>query len=73
MVVEVDGGQHWDDGHQEKDFRRDQVLRDQGLEVLRFSNLEVLQDLDSVLARIWNEVETALSAGKCFGFREVKR
>jgi len=69
----VDGGQHWNEGNQERDFRRDQALRDQGLEVLRFSNLEVLQDLDPVLARIWNEVEKALSAGKSLGIRDVKR
>jgi very-short-patch-repair endonuclease len=69
-VVEVDGGQHWEEGHQEKGFRRDEALRHHGLEVLRFSNLEVLQDLDPVLVRIWNEVERALSAGQALSTGE---
>ena len=28
LVVEVDGGQHWQEEHQEEDLRRDQALRD---------------------------------------------
>ena len=42
LVVEVDGGQHHGPEEMAKDRVRDKYLRDQGLEVLRFSDREVL-------------------------------
>ena len=63
LVIEVDGGHHWWRGHQGKDFRRDRALRSQGLQVLRFSNLDVLHNLDAVVIRICDEVEESLSTG----------
>ncbi len=41
--VEVDGSQHLGGSQQDYDLGRDAYLRDQGLCVLRFTNLEVLQ------------------------------
>ena len=52
LVIEVDGGQHWQPDHAEGDRERDAVLAQLGLEVLRFSNREVLGKLDSVVARV---------------------
>ena len=52
LVVELDGGQHYDDVGLEKDRLRSDYLEHLGLEVLRFSNLDVLQNLDGVLAEI---------------------
>ena len=57
LVIEVDGGQHWETLHRERDQSRDRELRRKGLTVLRFSNLDVLQQIDAVVARISSEVE----------------
>jgi very-short-patch-repair endonuclease len=52
LVVEVDGGQHFTQGGIVDDRRRDQWLMSQGFQVLRFSNLDVLTNLDGVLETI---------------------
>lgn len=57
LVVELDGGQHYDDGGLERDRLRTAYLQRQGLEVLRFSNLDVLQNLDGVLTEILRWIE----------------
>ena len=60
LIVELDGGQHYDDDGLAKDRLRTDYLSRQGLEVLRFSNLEVLQNLDGVLTELlcWIEART---------------
>ncbi|MEZ3135953.1 endonuclease domain-containing protein [Stutzerimonas kunmingensis] len=60
LVIELDGGQHYDDDGLAKDRLRTDYLSRQGLEVLRFSNLEVLQNLDGVLTELlcWIEART---------------
>mgnify|MGYP001615304346 CR=1 FL=1 len=60
LVVEVDGCQHLTTDHQFKDERRDQYLKDQGLEVLRFDNLQVLQETDTVMEIIFERVRQRL-------------
>ena len=57
LVIELDGGQHYDDAGQEKDRVRTDYLQHKGLDVLRFSNLDVLQNLEGVLAEILRWVE----------------
>ncbi len=57
LVVELDGGQHYDDAGREKDRVRTDYLQRKGLDVLRFSNLDVLQNLEGVLAEILRWVE----------------
>ena len=56
LVIEVDGGQHRDEAFEKRDQIRDQYLRRQGLEVLRFDNLEVLQEIDVVMEVIYRRV-----------------
>jgi very-short-patch-repair endonuclease len=50
LVVEVDGPSH--DSREEDDRLRSEHLAAYGYRVIRFSNDEVLRQLDSVLARI---------------------
>ena len=50
LIVEVDGGQHQEQG--EYDARRDRWLREQGFRLLRFWNNEVLGNMEGVLRRI---------------------
>ena len=41
LVVEVDGGQYFDDEYRCRDEQRDACLKKMGLHVLRFDNLQV--------------------------------
>ena len=49
LIIEVDGGQHAESG---RDKKRDQWLSDQGFEILRFWNNDVLRNREGVLAII---------------------
>jgi len=51
LVVEVDGPVHGE--RTEYDAERSRILAARGLRVLRVRNEEVVQDLEGVLARIW--------------------
>ncbi len=48
IIIEVDGGQH----HSDSDVARDEWLKNQGYQVLRFWNHEVLTQTESVLESI---------------------
>ena len=52
LVVELDGSQHCAPGNIVYDQDRTDYLRTQGLEVLRFSNLDVIQQFRSVCEEI---------------------
>ncbi len=54
VVVELDGGQHYTEEGKEKDIIRDEYLADEGLQVLRFSDRDVLAKIDSVLEKMWS-------------------
>ena len=56
LVIEVDGGQHFDDEGLEYDEIRDAFLEGQGLKVLRFTNLDVMQNIESVVFMIEHEI-----------------
>ena len=58
LVVELDGGQHHDEAGLAKDRLRTVYLQQQGLEVLRFSNLDVMRNLEGVLTEILRWLET---------------
>ena len=49
LVVEVDGSQHQANIHAQNDAHRDESLRSKELRVLRFTNRQVVDDLDAVL------------------------
>jgi very-short-patch-repair endonuclease len=54
LVIEVDGGQHYSAEGREKDKKRDIYMTRVGISVLRFSDREVLENLDAVLENIWS-------------------
>ena len=56
LVIEVDGGQHYNAEVREKDKKRDDYMRSLGITVLRFSDREVLMQLDVVLKKIWSRL-----------------
>ena len=53
LVIEIDGGQHYSAEGEEKDRRRDEYMARTGIRVLRFSDREVLENLESVLEKLW--------------------
>lgn len=53
LVVEVDGGQHGRDSIARYDAARSQELEGQGFTVLRFSNTQVLREIDTVIETIY--------------------
>ena len=50
LVIEVDGDIH--DLQQDEDTRREKVLREMGLRVVRFRNDEVVRELSAVVGKI---------------------
>ena len=52
LVVEVDGSQHLNLEHRQNDAERDACLASDGLRVLHFSNMQVLQEFDVVVGII---------------------
>ena len=48
IVVEIDGSQHYEKPGQSKDTLRDEDLSAMGLTVLRYSNLDIKQNLQGV-------------------------
>ena len=60
LVVEVDGSQHFAGNQAIRDEQRDKYLSNLGLLVLRFNNLQVLQETDAVVELIWNTLSERL-------------
>jgi len=60
LVIELDGGQHFEAEQQDYDQRRTEFLQQQGLMVLRFTNLDVLQNIDGVMEKIFVVVRVRL-------------
>ncbi|PNG43311.1 endonuclease domain-containing protein [Pseudomonas sp. Irchel s3f10] len=52
LAIELDGGQHFETAGLIHDQRRTRYLNQKGIEVVRFSNLEVAQQMDDVLEQI---------------------
>ena len=56
LVIELDGGQHYTDEGMEADKERDNYMKRQGLKVLRFSDREVLKNIEGVTQRIYENL-----------------
>jgi very-short-patch-repair endonuclease len=52
LVIEVDGDSHFTDSAESYDGRRTADLASRGIAVLRFTNLEVMQQFEGVCQRI---------------------
>ena len=74
LIIEIDGGYHFEGEQPEMDAERTQYLNQEGFVVLRFTNEEVLGDIDNVLEEISDALEdcertnqTPLPFGKGMG------
>jgi very-short-patch-repair endonuclease len=54
LVIEVDGGQHYTDSSKKSDEIGDRCLNGAGLRVLRFSDFDVLRNIDGVMEKIFH-------------------
>ena len=59
LIVEIDGGHHFEDEQEKRDARRARFLERKGYRVLRFSNLDVMSNRNGVLERIAEAVQAA--------------
>jgi very-short-patch-repair endonuclease len=56
LVIEVDGGQHYEVEGKEYDRARDDYMAKEGITVLRVSNNDVLGNIEAVLEMIWSKL-----------------
>jgi very-short-patch-repair endonuclease len=56
LIIELDGGQHNEDGVAARDLERQRWLENEGYCVIRFWNSEVAANLTAVLERIYIEL-----------------
>jgi very-short-patch-repair endonuclease len=52
LIVEIDGGQHFEESYERRDAVRDRYLRSKGYRVLRFGNHDVIGNREGVLMTI---------------------
>jgi very-short-patch-repair endonuclease len=57
LITEVDGAQHLEPSQARYEQRRTAYMEHQGLHVLRFTNVEVLQKLDAVIEEIFRVIQ----------------
>ena len=56
IVIELDGSQHYEEKGIKSDLERDTYLREQGILVLRYSNLDVNRKFSAVCEDILNHL-----------------
>jgi very-short-patch-repair endonuclease len=49
LVIELDGDSHFAPDEQDRDVQRERFLNDNGLRVIRFTNTDVYDSIDSVV------------------------
>lgn len=57
LVIELDGDSHYHQGAQEYDAIRDEFMRSMELQVLRFTNVDVMNNLESVVIKICEKIK----------------
>lgn len=60
LIIECDGGQHYTEFGLETDQNRDHTLSDLGLITLRFTNHQILTEIDAVVEQIYYVVRRRL-------------
>jgi very-short-patch-repair endonuclease len=60
LVIEVDGGQHLTPDSVEYDRVRDEYMKNIGLKTLRFTNIDVIENIDGVVETIEKSLSLTL-------------
>ena len=58
LVIEIDGGQHYEDEALAYDKKRDLYLNGLGLSVLRYTNIDVADNFEGVCLDIYNNIKS---------------
>lgn len=58
LAIELDGGQHFEDEQEIYDKIRTKYLNDFGIQVLRFTNLEIRKNLTGILEEIYKTLNS---------------
>lgn len=61
LVVEVDGGQHFDEAGRRYDAQRDAWFRRRGIRVARYDNVQVLKETEAVLNHLLAVIDSLRS------------
>lgn len=56
LVIEIDGGQHYSQNGLEYDYVRKEYMKELGLKILRFRNVEIRDDIERVIEEIKKEI-----------------
>ena len=59
LVIELDGSQHYDDNGIISDAKRDTFLKDLGIKVLRYSNLDIRRNFADVCQDVLKHIDTS--------------
>ena len=59
IAIELDGSQHYEQEAQKKDAERDRFLSEQGITVLRYTNIEVNSNFDGVCFDIMQQLDSS--------------
>ena len=60
LIIEVDGGQHYFGKIHDDDLKRDEYLKNLGFKVLRFSDRDVLTNIEGVVENILTNIATTV-------------
>jgi very-short-patch-repair endonuclease len=71
LIIEIDGEIHLSKEIKEYDINRDVTLTEYGIEIMRFTNDEVINGIDKVIGEIKRKIEE-LRLNKNKGARQVK-
>ena len=58
IAIELDGAKHYEQKGKEKDAERDKFLGEQGIKVLRYTNIELNQNFNGVCLDILKNIES---------------
>ncbi|MBC8346537.1 MAG: endonuclease domain-containing protein [Candidatus Marinimicrobia bacterium] len=61
LVIEVDGGQHFEQAQMKKDNNRSEFLQNHGLTIVRYNNLEVMNNIDGVIEGLFYIIEEKIA------------
>jgi very-short-patch-repair endonuclease len=72
LVIELDGSQHGNRENKLRDDARTRWLNEQGFQVFRVWNNEILQNIDGVMKKIYVEIYGSLDA-EAFALKRLRR
>ena len=52
LIIEVDGDTHYTDEAKQRDMKRDRFFQSMGFKILRFTNKDIIQNIDGVIETI---------------------